>query len=282
MKRKNTLTEKLVLLSCTLLLFAGNAQAVEKLELWVHPYLPATQLIKKFSPLATYLGERIGQPVQVKVSKSYKSHIERVGEGRMDIAYLGPAPYIKITHNYGEQVLLACLEVNGSPFFYGMIIARKDSPVKSLQDLKGKKFAFGDPNSTMSHLVPRYMLWEKGVSVESLKSHEFLGSHHDVALSVLGGYYDAGGLKEGVYYEYKDRGLSLLAKSPPIAEHLFVANSNLPEKTINLIRQLLVNLKDKTVLTAIKNSVTGMSDVEDKDYETLRSILKQFDKLSPE
>jgi phosphonate transport system substrate-binding protein len=283
MKTRNSLFRNSLLLPIIIfLLLNGNAQANDKLELWVHPYLPATELIKKFSPLATYLGEKIGQPVQVKVSKSYRSHAERIGEGRMDLAYLGPASYVKITHMYGKQTILACLEVNGSPFFHGMVIARQDSPVKTPQDLVGKKFAFGDPNSTMSHLVPRFMLWENGVSLEKLKQYEFLGSHHNVVLGVLGGYYDAGGIKEGVYYEYKDRGLNMIAKSPPIAEHLFVANKNLPEETINSMRKLLLNLKDKTILSSIKKSVTGMASVKDEDYESLRAILKQFDKLSLE
>jgi phosphonate transport system substrate-binding protein len=278
----NTLIRINLLLSFIMLLFVGNAEADEKLELWIHPYLPAIQLIKKFTPLAEYLGEKSGQNIQVKVSKSYKSHIKRVGEGGTDLAYLGPASYVKLTHTYGKQTILGCLEVNGSPYFHGMIVARQDSQVKTLQDLIGKKFAFGDPNSTMSHLVPRYMLLEKGVSVEKLKQHEFLGSHHNVALGVIGGYYDAGGLKEGVYYEYKDRGLNMLAKSPPIAEHLFVANNNLPPKIISTLRQLLLNLKDKTILASIKQSVTGMADVKDEDYETLRTIITHFDKLSPE
>ena len=271
-----------LLLSFIIIPAVGKAETKEKLELWVHPYLPAAKLIKKFTPLAEYLGEKIGKTIQVKVSKSYRSHIDSVGEGLTDLAYLGPASYVKITHNYGKQTILACLEINGSPFFYGMIIARQDSQIKTLEDLIGKKFAFGDPNSTMSHLVPRYMLWQKGVSVEKLKQHAFLGSHNNVALSVIGGYYDAGGVKEGVYYEYKDRGLNLLAKSPPIAEHLFVANNNLSPQTIKTIRQLLLNLKDKRILTSIKPSVTGMASVKDENYETLRTILTQFDKLKPE
>ena len=58
----------------SLLLLAGPAQAHDKLELWIHPYLPATQLIRKFSPLTKYLGKKIGKPIQIRVSKSYKSH----------------------------------------------------------------------------------------------------------------------------------------------------------------------------------------------------------------
>ncbi len=259
-----------------LLFIIEQGMAQEKRELWVHPYLPATEIIKKFSPLAGYLSQKTGRAIQVKVSKTYQSHIEAVGQGCIDMAYLGPASYVKLVQNYGKQRLLACLEINGKPYFHGIIVARTDSPITRLEQLAGKRFAFSDPNSTMGHLVPRYMLWEKGVPIEQLNKADFLNSHHDVVLGVLGGYYDAGGIKEEVFYEYKDRGLKLLAQSPPIAEHLFVAGKNLEICAAEEIRGLLINLKDKPVLTAIKPTVTGLVTVTDADYATLRRILGQF------
>ncbi len=271
-----------LLFSFVMFLSAGQVHANDQLTLWVHPYLPATELINKFSPLASYLSKKIGQPVEVKVSKSYKSHIERVGEDQIDLAYMGAASYVKMTHTYGKKTILACQEVNGNPFFHGMIITRQDSVIKTMHDLQGKRFSFGDPNSTMSHLVPRYMLWQAGIDVENLKKFEFLGSHNDVALAVLGGYYDAGGVKEGVFYKYQERGLKMLAKSPPIAGHVLVASNKISEQTINTLRQSLVDLKDKTILTSIEKSVTGMALVKDEDYDTLRAILQQFDKLEVE
>ena len=277
MRMKNLFIKVGFLFSLVIYLSADQVHANDQLTLWVHPYLPATELISKFSPLATYLSKKSGRSVEVKVSKSYQSHIKRVGEGQMDLAYMGPASYVKMTHAYGKKTVLACLEINGSPFFHGMIIALENSAIKTLQDLQGKRFAFGDPNSTMSHLVPRYMLWQAGIDVENLNKFEFLGSHNNVALSVLGGYYDAGGVKESVFYKYQKRGLKMLAKSPPIAEHLFVASNKLPDPIINILRQSLVNLKDKTILSSIRDSITGMIVVKDADYDTLRTILEQFD-----
>ncbi len=275
----HTLLKKIFLLSFLLLLPTGYAGANENLELWLHPYLPATKLIKNFSPLTAYLSNKIGQPIQIRVSKDYKSHNQRVGEGRIDLAYLGPAPYVQITRVYGKQTILAGLQVNGSPLFHGMIITRQGSSIKTIKDLIGKKFAFGDPNSTMSHLIPRFMLFEKGVPVNKLQQYEFLGSHNNVALGVLGGYYDAGAVKEGIYDEYKARGLNILAKSPPIPAHLFVSSNHLPEETITTLRQLLLNLKDPTILTSIKKSATGMVLVKDTNYKQLRIILNQQTKL---
>ena len=133
----------------------------------------------------------------------------------------------------------------------------------------------------MSHLVPQYMLIEAGVEVDKLKT-AFLGSHNNVALGVLGGYYDAGGVKEGVYYKYRERGIKLLATSPPISEHLFVARKNLPQSTIDVIRQSMFELKDKAILSPIKESVTGLVPVTVEDYDYLFSVMQKMGKLKAE
>jgi phosphonate transport system substrate-binding protein len=282
MKAKYLMIKFIVLCQSLSLFMTITAIAQEPLTLWIHPYLPATELIKKFTPLADYLSEKCGQPIIVKVSESYKTHIERVGKEEIDLAYLGPASFVKIIDTYGEKTLLARLEVNGKPFFHGMIITRQDSSIKTLDDLTGRTFAFGDPNSTMSHLVPLYMLQEADIEVDKLKKIAFLGSHNNVALGILGGYYDAGGVKEGVYYKYRKRGLRLLATSPPVSEHLFVTRKDLPQATIDILRHAMYQLKEEAILTSIKSSVTGLVPVKLEDYEYLFSVIKNLNKLEAE
>ncbi len=279
MNLKNTT----IVISCCLFLIliisVGKiANAEEPLTLWIHPFLPSTQLITRFNPIAEYLSEKVGQPITVKISESYQSHIERVGKDKVDIAYMGPAPYVKMTRKYGKKPLLASVEVRGKSFFFGMIVVPKNSPLQSLSDLTGKSFAFGDRNSTMSHIVPRYMLMKAGVGVDTLASYNYLKAHHNVALGVLGGYYDAGALKETVFYTYEDRGLRTLAKSPPIPVHLFVTKSDFPPEIIETLRGALLDLKsDKRgpeILKSIKNTITGMMPVKDEAYDSLREIIK--------
>jgi phosphonate transport system substrate-binding protein len=146
-----------------------------------------------------------------------------------------------------------------------------------LSDLEGKSFAFGDPDSTMSHLVPRYMLIEAGIVVEELAHYEFLRSHHNVVLGVLVGDFQAGAVKEEVFYEYEGRGLKALAWTPEIAEHLFVASKKLPAKTVGSLREAMLALKDepggRDVMSSIKQGVTAFVPAQDADYDNLRNIL---------
>lgn len=265
------------------LVFANPTEslATDNLTLWIHPYLPATELTKRFTPLAKYLSEKINQKISIRIQKSYQAHLDFVGRDQADIAYLGPVSYIRIKDQYGPKPLLAKIEVKGKPFFHGMVIARKDSGITTLEDLKGKSFAFGDPNSTMSHIVPRGMITNAGIAIETLQRHDFLNSHHNVALAVLGGYFDAGGVKEEVYYEFEGKGLFMVAKSPPIPEHLFVARSNLPQELVAQIRSHLIGIENspdkEKILNSIKPSVTNLLPVNDQDYDTLRDIIKLLD-----
>jgi len=256
---------------------AGVTAPAAQLSLGIHPYLPPTELVQRFTPLASYLARRTGHSFDLRISSDYATHIDAIGRDELDVAFLGPASYVKMVATYGPKPILARLEVAGRPAFRGAIICRADSPLQGLADLQGTRFAFGDRASTMSHLVPRYVMWGAGVSVDDLAEHRFLDSHHNVALGVLMGEFDAGAVKEEVFEHYRARGLKLLAETPPISEHLLVARADLPAPLVAALRKALYGLRDDpsgaAVMEAIKPGVTGMIPARDEDYANLRSIL---------
>lgn len=271
-----------IIICLTLIIFlAGQSyvsHAQEVLSLGVHPYRPSTKLMKMFSPLADYLAVKTGKPVKIRIARDYQDHIDKAGNDKLDIAYFGPAPYVNLVNSYGKKHLLARLEIKGKPTFQGIIAVRKDSPIKDLTDLKGKKFAFGSAHSTMSHLVPRVTLWKAGVKVEDFAGHSFLGNHTNVALGVLSGEFDAGALKEETFHKYQDRGLRALAFTENISEHLFLVGSHVSPEMRDTVKKALLDLKNdpdgRQIMQAIKSTMTGMVPVKDSDYENLREIEK--------
>ena len=272
MKCVNSLFLALAALYC--LAFPLEAHSRQQLTLLIHPYLPPAELFKRFPPLTAYLTNETGKDVIVKISKGYQQHIDAVGKDQMDLAYMGPAAYVEMVEKYGKKPLLACQEINGKPFLHGMIIVKADSAIKTLADLAGKRFAFVDRESTMGYFLPRVMLQEAGVKMEQLGQADFLNSHPNVALAVLYGYYDAGAVKDETFYAYQGRGLKMLAQSPPIQEHVFLASSRLPAALVATIRQALLNLHDPRILTGIQPTLTGLVAVKDEDYDPLRKIMQ--------
>ncbi len=244
----------------------------------IHPYLPASEINNRFQPLADYIGKQMNTQVTIRVGSDYDDHVRAVGSGLVDIAFMGPSLYVKLVDSYDSQwPLLARLEVDGKPELYGAIVVRQDSPLQTLADLKGHDFAFGDPNSTMSHIVPQGMLQEAGVPLSALRSFKFLGAHKNVALGVLAGDYDAGAVKMEILKEYAHRGLRLLARSPAVSEHVMLARQDMPAKQIDQLRQILLNLKNtpegKHVMSSIHTGMTGFAPVVDADYNSLRVLM---------
>lgn len=251
------------------------------LVLAVHPYLPAAEVQRRFAPLADYLSKALGREVVVRVGRTYEEHIDAIGRDQVDIAFLGPVSYIKVLNGYGRKPLLARFEVNGEPNLYGVIFVRQDSQVKSLPDLKGRRLAFGDPESTMSHIVPRSMLSNAGVPVGTLAEHKFLGSHNNVALAVLAGDFDAGGVKQEVFDKFAPKGLRALATTPPTPDHLFVTRADFPPSDVARAREALLNLKSQpggaAVLERLHTGLTALIPVTESDYERLRASIRLID-----
>ncbi|HID61375.1 MAG TPA: phosphate/phosphite/phosphonate ABC transporter substrate-binding protein, partial [Anaerolineae bacterium] len=91
-----------------------------------------------------------------------------------------------------------CGELNagGQGEYQAIIFTRTDSPVQSIEDIRGRSFAFGSRTSTQGHLIPRLMLAEAGIELADLKAFEYIGSHADCANAVISGRYEAGGMQD--------------------------------------------------------------------------------------
>jgi phosphonate transport system substrate-binding protein len=243
----------------------------------VHPYLHSTLLIERFTPLVNNLSAAMGREIKIRVGTSYQEHIDAFKNGQVDFAYFGPASFVQLTSNGKHYRPLGRLSFSGYNTFHGAIVVRKDSDIKTVAELAGKSFAFGDPNSTLSNLVPRHMLLDAGVDLKDLSSYATLKNHENVALAVLLGKYDAGGVKNEVFEEYESRGLRILQLTPEVPTHLFVAGNNLPEDLVQDISRLMQSLKGSTqgqeILQQIKKGTTEIIPAQTSEYEALRKLL---------
>jgi len=273
----------LCLVVATCMLASNIVFAAEKLILGVHPFVAKEMVVMKFTPLAKYLSKKTGFDIEVRVGSSYDEHIQYIGKNKVDIAYMGPASYVNMRSAYSEKPVLARLEVNGDAFFQGNIVVHKNSGINNIDQLKGKRIAFGDPNSTMSYIVPHHMLHNAGVFLDKMAKHQFLYSHNNVALGVLSGDFDAGAVKPAVFKKFEKEGLLTIAKTPKISEHLFITRSNLEKEKIKALRKAMIEISGSEAgmkaLRVIKKSITGLVAAEGNDYDNLRKIISESEEL---
>jgi phosphonate transport system substrate-binding protein len=180
-----------------------------------------------------------------------------------------------------KLVPLAAEVRNGQASYRSVIVVRGDSPIGSVEDLAGNTLALGSPQSFSSHFVPRVLLGNAGVSLGDLRDYSYLGRHERVALAVLHGDFDAGGMNRDVALRYRDRqpGLRILATSPPLPPHLLVARPGLSGEKLDTLQRALLdqrpedNAAYRSAVAALGSGI-GFAAVELAPFKRARRIVE--------
>ena len=162
-----------------------------------------TELLRKFKPLGDYLSRAVGMEVKFVPVTDYAATVEGLAGGHLDLVWYGGFTFVQARRRTGNARPLVQREEDAT--FHSKFIARAGSGIASLQDLKGKTFAFGSVSSTSGHLMPRYFLLQAGVDPDkAFARYAFSGAHDATAKWVESGKVDAGALNESVWQKLVD------------------------------------------------------------------------------
>jgi phosphonate transport system substrate-binding protein len=203
-----------------------------------------------YRQLLDYLAGRMGRNIELVQRKTYKEVNELIGKGQIDLAFICSGPYVSGKDKYGFD-LLATPEVHGSHFYSSYLIVNKNSPYKGLEDLKGRVFAFSDPESLTGKLVPTYWLSEMHERPESFfRKVIYTYSHDNSILAVAKGLVD-GAAVDGLvwdYYRHTDPALTsatrIIRKSEPYGIPPLVASSSFPSDLKERVREVLLTMHE--------------------------------------
>ena len=130
-----------------------------------------------------------------------------MGKNEIQFAAFGAGSYIKAHEEYGVIPLVRGLNKEGKAEYQSVIFVAADSPIQKINDLYGKRFAFGSITSTQGYIIPRIILNKHGITLEDLSAYRFTGSHRNCADAVLSGDFDSGGMQDVMGKEFADGGL---------------------------------------------------------------------------
>lgn len=177
---------------------------------------------KDFQPIFGAISQATGLTFDIKVGQSYSAVIEAMCNGAADIAWYGPASYLQAKAR-GCSELLALAVRNGESVYYSGIFARTYAGINRVADLKGKRLALGDVNSTSSFAVPVAMMLAAGIDpTRQAGTINMAGSHANVLKALAEGLVDAGGasfdsFEKAVNAKALDPArVKVIAKSAPI------------------------------------------------------------------
>jgi phosphonate transport system substrate-binding protein len=190
-----------------------------------------------YQPLFNAISRMTGLNFNIKVGQSYAAVVEALCSGAADIAFVGAVSYIQ-AHERGCAELLAVAVEKGQSTYYAGLFARSSSAIRTVRDVRGKRVAFGDVNSTTSFVFPVAMLMEAGIDpVRDLAEIRLTGSHANSLAALTQGQVDVAALS----FESFDKALRqgavtagsvrVIAKSAPIPYPPIVMNSKIPAGT---------------------------------------------------
>jgi len=231
---------------------------------------------RRLTPLTQYLSQELGRPVTLKLAKDMAGAIRDVANGTVDLAYLTPVAYLQ-SHAMGQTSLVAKTITEGKGSFKLMIVVRDDSPIKSVQDLQGKKFAFGD----RAALLQRAVVVGSGIQLESLGKHDFLGHYDNIVRAVMHGEYDAGILKDTMAYKWRGKGIRILYASEDLPPYNIAASKNISDKLLAKLKQAFLKLDPKNpehmrIIKTLDKSYDGFAATSDHEYDIVRELIAPF------
>lgn len=251
--------------------------AAAPLLLGLPPYLPYERLQERCAPLAAYLTDQLARPVNIRIGQSYAEHLDFVGQSAVDLALLGPVSVATLLARKAPIVLLGRQHANDAGRQGGQLAVRADSPLGAVTALRGRRLGYIHPLSTMGYLAPRLLLRQHGLGDAQLLNPRFVGSAGNLAIAVLAGEVDAGGLPQEAFDAAADRGLRALAPLPDMPEAVFAATPRLGAAGSAAARAALLelhrNAAGQAALTRLRPGLRAVVPTRAADYLALAPLI---------
>ena len=247
------------------------------------PLKNSEKLVEDLKPISDYLSERLGVKVEAFTASNYIGVVEGLGSGSVDFGIIPPFSSLLAQKQSNAKPILTSKGKTGKPGYTAELYVRKDSGIKSLQDVKGKKVAFVDPSSSSGYIYPGAMLVNAGLNLDKDISYQFSGGHDKSLQLLLNKDVDVIATFDGVEDRYaKDfpqakTDIQKLATSDMIPGIMVTTSSKmdkaLQEKLEKALRDIEKDPKMKEMFTKMF-SITGFTDVDQDAYKKVEATAK--------
>ena len=267
------------------------AQSQKTLELGVGLFQPDKEKNDAtYKPLADYLARKLGQPVRLRTVDTWEGLAKSLASGETDMALMGPWGYVLANHQAGAEVVATIL-YQGKPEYFAIMITNPKSGINSIDDMKGKTFAFGDKGSTSGYLIPFHEFQKRGIDPDKYFSKVIYTKHQAIETQVTRGELDAGAdynrnrdtmINDGLI---KAADSKIVWTSAPLPNDAFAVSKDLAKDkafTAKLAKALEdMGAEMKTQANLLPNNYTGFVAKNNAYYKPIRDAGLESGKLTP-
>jgi phosphonate transport system substrate-binding protein len=212
------------------------------------PEEAATEQVRKFTPIATYLEQRLGMKVEFTPVNDYPAAVEALVNKKVDLVWFGGFTHVQANLRSGGKIIpLAQREEDTR--FQSVFIAKTNSGIKALADMKGKQVSFGSQSSTSGHLMPRSFLLQAGLTPEKdFRRVAYSGAHDATIASVVSGKVDAAALDITVWRKFVSenkvdtKDVDVFYTTPAYFNYNWSVHADMPAALQERVRKALLDL----------------------------------------
>lgn len=243
-----------------------QAAALEELNFGIISTESSQNLKETWDPFLEDMSEQTGLKINAFFAPDYAGIIQGMRFDKVDIAWYGNKSAIEAVDRAGGEVIFKTVAANGNAGYWSILIAHKDSPINSVEDMlanaKDLNFGNGDPNSTSGYLVPGYYVFaQNGVEPTEIFKRTLNSNHEVNALSVANKRVDIATFNSEGMERLKDthpgtaENLKVIWTSPLIPSDPIVWRKNLPEETKTKILDFMSGYGSNDAEIAILNDL---------------------------
>jgi phosphonate transport system substrate-binding protein len=263
----------------------GGALAADGLHLVLTPSQKPTDLLATGDEFARVLTKLSGIPVRVTVASDYAAVIEALRNHTADLAFVHPVGYVLASREAKATIVVRNLW-HGKSSFTSRIYVRKESGLKTLEDLRGKTIAFIDPASSSGYTYPMVLLIQRGLVKDRdpktfFREVLFAGAHDAGMRALLNGHVDALASFDMAREQYltdpveRER-IIYIAETPEIPEAGIAARAGLEPATFAKVREALLQIRAPAYAALLRRlyEIDGFAPAEDRDYDPVRAAVE--------
>jgi phosphonate transport system substrate-binding protein len=261
------------------------AMAQSSLHLVLTPSQKPTDLMATGEEFGQVLGKLVGVPVRVTVASDYAAVIEALRNRTADLAFVHPGGYV-LASREAKARIVAKNVWHGKSSFTARIYVRRESGIKSVEDLRGKTMAFVDPASSSGYIYPMVLLLQRGLVTNRdpktfFKEVVFSGAHDASMRALLNGHVDAIASFDLAREQYlKDPAererIVVIAETPAIPEAGIAARDGLDPALVARVRTALLQIRAPAHAALLKRlyEIDGFEAADDREYDSVRAAIE--------
>lgn len=201
---------------------------------------------RQYQPLLDYLEDTTGHHFHLALTSKGERLDERIGRGEVHFGAVGAVTQIKLQERYGARPVVRGLNAMGKATYQSVIVVLPDSPLQKVEELRGKRFAFGHVDSTQGHLIPRIVLLDHGLELKDLDRYRYLGSHRECANGVISRRFDACGMQDTMGRQLEASGLlRIMYTSADFPSSGIAASPSVAPEIVEDVRRALIRFDPK-------------------------------------